>query len=72
MAAISSDSNQTKYPQLGNDLSSWSVETTVLIVTFSFLKRRVTWDNPAILPSGNGGCLQPRANLPKMLIVIFK
>ena len=51
--------------QYGFDSSSGPVEAMVLISTFSFLKRRVTWDNPANLPSGNGGCLQPRANLPE-------
>ena len=38
----------------------------VLIITFLlFLKRRVAWDNPANLPSGNRGCLYLRADLPQ-------
>ena len=49
MAAVSSDSNQTKYFQFGYDLSSQSAETTVLIVTLSFLKKLDDTDNPADL-----------------------
>ena len=38
----------------------------VLIITcLPILKRRMEWDNPAISPIGNRGCLYLRADLPQ-------